>query len=91
MYCNRNAPNNRIYSVFASSFHACIEACASWNTYPSGESQKCEAVSFVPDWSNIDTAVGINAPGNCYLKPGPQTKGKLEGANGTTHAAILKS
>lgn len=91
MYCNRNAPNSPIYSVFASSLRACVEACASWNTFPVGKSQMCEAVSFIPNWSNIDTAARSSAAGNCYLKPGPQTKGKLEDTGGTTHAAILKS
>ncbi|RBR24847.1 uncharacterized protein FIESC28_02337 [Fusarium coffeatum] len=91
VHCNDNAANVPVYSVFASSFHSCIEACASWNTYPIGKSEKCEAVSFIPGWSNIATAAGVPAAGNCFLKPGPQTNGKLEYTGGTTHAAILKS
>ncbi|KAF4457072.1 hypothetical protein FALBO_15272 [Fusarium albosuccineum] len=89
MYCNTNAPNDPIFSIFATNFNGCIEACTAWNSYNTTR-QTCEGVSFVPFWARIGNAAGNNAPGDCYLKPGPQDKDGLEDAQ-DTHAALLKS
>ncbi|KAF5024451.1 hypothetical protein F66182_3537 [Fusarium sp. NRRL 66182] len=89
IYCNTNAPRDPVFSLFAGSFHGCIEACNNWNNYNVTKKETCEGVSYVPYWSVIDNAAENSAPGDCYLKPGPQTKGKLEDAP-DTHAAVLQ-
>ncbi|KAF4962447.1 hypothetical protein FSARC_9476 [Fusarium sarcochroum] len=89
MYCNTNAPRDPIFSLFSGSFHGCIEACSNWNNNNKTKADTCEGVSFVPFWADIDKAAGNDAPGDCYLKPGPQSKGKLDDAP-DTHAALLK-
>ncbi|KAJ4258205.1 hypothetical protein NW762_008351 [Fusarium torreyae] len=89
MYCNTNAPRDPLFSVFAGTFHACIEACSNWNNNNKTKADTCEGVSFVPFWADIDKAAGNDAPGDCYLKPGPQSKGKLDDAP-DTHAALLR-
>lgn len=91
MHCNRNAPNAPLYSLFAPDFNACMEACTAWTNY-NGTSDKCEAVSFVPLWTDLATAAAGNAPGDCYLKGGPQSVGKLEGEGlwTETHSALLE-
>lgn len=76
-----------------------MDACAGWNNYNStvsGKSKansKCVAVSFIPAWSNAAVAKKGNAPGDCYLKPGPESEGKLTTPNiGTeVHAALLNT
>ncbi|KAF4979261.1 hypothetical protein FZEAL_4506 [Fusarium zealandicum] len=88
MYCNRNAPNDPIFSLFATTLDGCIEACATWNNRTITETT-CEGVSFVPFWAVIGNAAKNDAPGDCYLKPGPQDRDGLEDAQ-DTHAAILK-
>ncbi|KAJ4168732.1 hypothetical protein NW754_010660 [Fusarium falciforme] len=88
-YCNTNAPNDPIFSVFATNLNGCIEACNAWNSYNTTQ-QTCEGVSFVPFWARIGNAATNNAPGDCYLKPGPQDRDGLEDAKGT-HAALLKN
>ena len=89
MYCKTNAPRPPIFSLFAGTFHKCIEACSNWNNNNGTKEQTCEAVSFIPFWAEIDNAATSNAPGDCYLKPGPQTKSKLEETD-NTHAALLR-
>ncbi|RFU78053.1 hypothetical protein TARUN_4166 [Trichoderma arundinaceum] len=93
MYCNKDAPNAAMYSVFATNFNGCMDACAGWNTYNKTTSGTCVAVSFIPSWSIASNAKAGNAPGDCYLKPGPQKVAKLNTPNiGTEcHAAILQS
>ncbi|RSM06555.1 hypothetical protein CEP52_005715 [Fusarium oligoseptatum] len=89
LYCNTNAPNDPIFSVFATNLNGCVEACNAWNSYNTTE-KTCEGVSFVPFWARIGNAATNNAPGDCYLKPGPQDRDGLEDAEGT-HAALLKN
>lgn len=90
MYCNRDALNTPFYSLFTADFDGCMDACASWNSYNNTNST-CEGVSFIPLWSIMEFAVEGEAPGDCYLKPGPQSKKGLNVPNiGTEcHAAIL--
>lgn len=90
MYCNKDASNTPFYSLFTADFNGCMSACASWNSYNASNSV-CEAVSFIPLWSDLVAAVKGKAPGDCYLKPGPQSVQKLQTPNiGTEcHAAIL--
>ncbi|TRX98673.1 hypothetical protein FHL15_000015 [Xylaria flabelliformis] len=77
-------------------------ACASYSTYTPGNfpdvstfrNFTCSAVSFIPDWTNRTEALKVNAPGNCYLKPGPQNPAAFThpNANGpAVHAAILQT
>ncbi|KAL2201962.1 hypothetical protein CC79DRAFT_1373601 [Sarocladium strictum] len=33
-FCNKDAPNEPLFSLFAGTFHNCIEACNNWNNYP---------------------------------------------------------
>ncbi|KAK2605945.1 hypothetical protein QQS21_003671 [Conoideocrella luteorostrata] len=92
MYCNRNAPKDPLFSLFTADFSGCIEACTAWNNYNSTK-KGCTAVSFIPPWTSIASALSVNAPGDCYLKPGPQTKTGLEVASvkDGAHAAILNA
>ncbi|KAH0490415.1 hypothetical protein TgHK011_001883 [Trichoderma gracile] len=91
MYCNKDTINPSMFSVFAPDFNGCMDACAAWNSYNKTTKGSCVAVSFIPAWSNVAVAVAGNAPGDCYLKPGPQTKANLTNPNiGTEcHAALL--
>lgn len=51
---------------------------------------KCEGVSFVPSWWNRNNAKANDAPGNCYLKHGPQNQSALEEPASTeVHAGII--
>ncbi|QPG97974.1 hypothetical protein C2857_007111 [Epichloe festucae Fl1] len=90
MYCNKDALNTPFYSLFTADFNGCMSACASWNSYNASNSV-CEGISFIPLWSDMVAAVKGKAPGDCYLKPGPQSVQKLQTPNiGTEcHAAIL--
>ncbi|KAK2609123.1 hypothetical protein QQS21_002350 [Conoideocrella luteorostrata] len=91
MHCNKDFNSPPFYSLFTADFNGCMSACASWNMYnPSNKT--CEGVSFIPLWSQIADAVKGNAPGDCYVKPGPATANKIQTPNiGTeVHAAILK-
>ena len=92
MYCNKDTINPTMLSVFAPDFNGCMDACAAWNYYNTTKGD-CVAVSFIPAWGNIAVAVAGGAPGDCYLKPGPQTKANLSTPNiGTEcHAAIVLS
>jgi hypothetical protein len=51
----------------------------------------CAAVSFIPAWTNKTTARAGGAPGNCYLKAGPQNASALTTPNigVDCHAAVL--
>ncbi|KAI0855759.1 hypothetical protein F4860DRAFT_447694 [Xylaria cubensis] len=99
IYCDANAPNNPIQSLFVGTFDDCIDACAFYSNYTTANfpnvtsttNTTCVGVSYIPEWTNRTTAMSINAPGNCYLKPGPQTAAALTApqGGGIVHAAIL--
>lgn len=98
IYCNSNAPNNPLSSLFVGNFDDCIDACASYSFYIPGDfnstsnNATCAGVSYIPAWTNRTFAVQGSAPGNCYLKPGPQNQTALENPNiggSAVHAAIL--
>ncbi|KAI0815874.1 hypothetical protein GGR55DRAFT_367184 [Xylaria sp. FL0064] len=100
IFCNSDAPNSPLESFFVGNFDDCMDACASYSSYTSGNfpdvdsssNFTCSAVSFIPDWTNRTTAQGANAPGNCYLKPGPQNTTALTHPNADgpkVHAAII--
>ncbi|KAI8956151.1 hypothetical protein F4801DRAFT_525629 [Xylaria longipes] len=102
IYCNSDAPNPPLQSFYVGTFDDCIDACASYSAYTSGNFPRistsanftCSAVSFIPDWTNRTEALMVNAPGNCYLKPGPQNISALTHPNAdmtVVHAAILLS
>ncbi|KAK8105512.1 hypothetical protein PG999_008871 [Apiospora kogelbergensis] len=59
------------------------------NTTANGN-KTCSGVSFVPGWTDRKTALEGQAPGNCYLKPGPQNKTGLQVPNNgqETHSAF---
>jgi hypothetical protein len=88
MFCNRDTKHDPLTSVFVDDFSLCMESCASWNRYNSGK--KCKAVTFVPSWRNYSMALGYDAPGDCYLKPGPQTRNSMNPQRDTElHSALL--
>ncbi|KAK3398644.1 hypothetical protein B0T20DRAFT_453367 [Sordaria brevicollis] len=104
IYCSSDYwrdPNKKhdLAAIFTPDFEGCMEACASWTRYvvPKGDSKNatwnCEAVSFIPDWTNRSVAKAGGASGNCYLKPGPVSLDKL--GNNTlkidVHAALWQS
>ncbi|KAI8218886.1 hypothetical protein K4K57_012441 [Colletotrichum sp. SAR 10_99] len=95
MFCNSNAPNAPLMSLFTANFNNCMDACASFSSSEAGfnGNATCAGVSFIPLWTTRSGAVEGKAPGNCYLKPGPQNRTALETPNiGTEcHAAILNS
>lgn len=74
-----------------------MDACAAYTKYvpPSfgdaGANATCEAVSFIPAWTSKTTASAGGAPGNCYLKGGPQNESALVTPNigVDCHAAVL--
>ncbi|KXH68214.1 hypothetical protein CSAL01_13129 [Colletotrichum salicis] len=90
---NKNAPNSPLMSLFTANFDNCMDACAAFTNYEPGfeGNATCAGVSFIPLWTTREGAVAGSAPGNCYLKPGNQTKSSLETPNiGTEcHAAIM--
>lgn len=90
MYCNKDA-SGLMFSLFASDFNNCMSACTAWNHYNSTKGD-CGGVSYIPLWSDMAIALEGQAPGDCYLKPKPQTKDDLKEPNVGTecHAAILK-
>ncbi|KAI3318699.1 hypothetical protein HD806DRAFT_511614 [Xylariaceae sp. AK1471] len=101
IYCNNDAPNPPLQSFFVGNFDDCMDACASYSAYTPGNfpnntiprNSTCSGVSFIPDWTNRTTAVAGNAPGNCYLKPGPQNTTALTHPNSNgpaVHAAIIQ-
>ncbi|KAL7935213.1 hypothetical protein V8C35DRAFT_298800 [Trichoderma chlorosporum] len=91
MYCDKDTNNGALYSVFATDFNGCMDACAGWNSYNTSTKGTCVAVSFIPSWSIEKNAVAGGAPGDCYLKPGTASTAILKTANiGTEcHAAVL--
>ncbi|KAI0390389.1 hypothetical protein F5Y17DRAFT_468978 [Xylariaceae sp. FL0594] len=102
IYCNSDAPNPPLQTLFVGNFDDCIDACASYSTFTAGNfpgiksdaNFTCSGVSFIPAWTNRTYALKENAPGNCYLKPGPQNVTALTHPNAdsdTVHAAILVS
>ncbi|KAI0489804.1 hypothetical protein F4859DRAFT_462436 [Xylaria cf. heliscus] len=102
IYCDSDAPNPPLQSLFVGTFDDCIDACSSYSAYTSGnfpgvstsKNFTCAAVSFIPDWTNRTEALKVNAPGNCYLKPGPQKLTALTHPNAdgpAVHAAVLLS
>lgn len=100
VYCNRDTPNAPLSSLFVANLDDCMDACSSWSYYTPSDfsngtsaNQTCAGVSFIPAWTNRTTAVAGTAPGNCYLKPGPQNETSLYTPNNgqETHAAIIES
>ncbi|KAK3352970.1 hypothetical protein B0T25DRAFT_543255 [Lasiosphaeria hispida] len=76
-YCNRDAKYAPLFSLFTSSFSTCMDACAAYTKYVptyygNNANSTCAAVSFIPAWTGKVNATNGGAPGNCYLKPGPQ-------------------
>ncbi|KAH8889653.1 hypothetical protein GQ53DRAFT_603751, partial [Thozetella sp. PMI_491] len=96
MYCNRDTPHNPLMGLFVADFNGCMDACASWSRYvpdtmnSSSVNSTCQAVSYIPLWNDREAALKGTAPGNCYLKAGPQNETGLLVKNiGTeVHAAI---
>lgn len=104
-YCNKDAPHPPLLSLFTADFDTCIDACAGYTHYlprdfassangsssSSSPNATCQAVSFIPLWTNKTVANLGSAPGNCYLKAGPQNETALTTPNiGTAcHAAIM--
>ncbi|KAI0387972.1 hypothetical protein F5Y04DRAFT_274827 [Hypomontagnella monticulosa] len=104
IYCNSDAPNDPLLSLFVGNFDDCIDACAFYTHYmPSDfasnstttpKNATCAGVSYIPVWTNRTFALKGNAPGNCYLKPGPQNQSALNEPNiggYPVHAALLDS
>ncbi|KAH8163150.1 hypothetical protein CIB48_g5102 [Xylaria polymorpha] len=99
IYCNANAPIAPLLSLFVGTFDDCIDACAFYSVdmatnFPNVSSTRnttCFGLSYLPEWTNRTLARSLNAPGNCYLKPGPQNATALEQPQdgGIVHAAIL--
>ncbi len=103
-YCNRDAPNTPLMSLFVPDFATCMDACASYTHYMPGTlgaalpsnttnlNTTCAAVSYIPAWGVKSVALAGGAPGNCYLKPGPQEVGKLTTPNigVDCHAAVMQ-
>jgi hypothetical protein len=80
VYCNMDTPHAPILSLFAPDFDTCMDACTSYTKYISldfrhsfsnATNATCDGVSFIPYWTSKKSALAGNAPGNCYLKPGP--------------------
>ncbi|KAK3307119.1 uncharacterized protein B0T15DRAFT_165450 [Chaetomium strumarium] len=95
-YCNKDAPNTPLLSLFTADFDTCMDACAAYTKYVPGSFENtanatCAGVSFIPAWTSKTTATKGTAPGNCYLKGGPQNETGLNTPNigVACHAAIL--
>ncbi|KAK8051813.1 hypothetical protein PG993_003198 [Apiospora rasikravindrae] len=96
--CNKETPIAPLQGIFVANFDDCIDACASYTKYTSENfanttsdtNKTCAGVTFVPGWTDRQTALQGGAPGNCYLKPGPQSKSKLTVPNNgqETHSAV---
>ncbi|KAK2074322.1 hypothetical protein P8C59_008539 [Phyllachora maydis] len=96
VYCNLDTPHGPLYSLFTADFDTCMDACSAWTLYTPGRfgssiNTTCAAVSFIPLWTSKANATTGTAPGNCYLKPGPQDPSALKTPNiGTeVHAGLL--
>ena len=84
-----------------------MDACAAYTHYIPGTlggavasnntgavaNTTCAAVSYIPAWGVKSVALAGGAPGNCYLKPGPQEVGKLTTPNigVDCHAAVVQA
>ncbi|KAK7958485.1 hypothetical protein PG996_010078 [Apiospora saccharicola] len=96
--CNKDTANVPLQGLFVGNFDDCMDACASYTHHISENfanstanvNKTCSGVTFVPGWTDRQVAVKGTAPGNCYLKPGPQGKAKLSvPSNGQeTHSAF---
>ncbi|KAI0900181.1 hypothetical protein F4806DRAFT_506160 [Annulohypoxylon nitens] len=101
IFCNSDAPNNPLSSLFVGNFDDCMDACASYSYYmpldfsnnATSNNATCAGVSFIPRWTNRTFAVEGGTPGNCYLHPGPQNQSALLNPNvgSPVHAAIVDS
>ncbi|KAI1093033.1 hypothetical protein F5B19DRAFT_172049 [Rostrohypoxylon terebratum] len=101
IFCNSDAPNNPLSSLFVGDFDDCMDACASYSYYMpmdfstnvTSNNMTCAGVSFIPAWTNRTLAVQGGTPGNCYLHPGPQNQSALLNPNvgHPVHAAIVDS
>ncbi|KAI0597482.1 hypothetical protein F4775DRAFT_593396 [Biscogniauxia sp. FL1348] len=101
IYCNSDAPNNPLQSFWVANFDDCMDACASYSYYmpldfssnSTSSNATCAGLSFIPAWTNRTFADLGSAPGNCYLKPGPQNSTGLNSPNigSAVHAAILQT
>lgn len=104
IYCSRDyardtSKKNDSIAIFTADFEGCMDACAAWTKYvvPKHDSKdpnwNCEAVSFIPAWTNRSAAAAGGASGNCYLKPGPVSIDKLRNntINVDVHAALWQS
>ncbi len=100
IYCNHDTPNDPLIGLFVADFSSCMDACASWTKYEPAVldsttvvNATCEAVSFIPLWTDRSKALTGGAPGNCYLKAGPQNEtGLLVKDIGTeVHAGLWAS
>ncbi|KAJ8131272.1 hypothetical protein O1611_g2353 [Lasiodiplodia mahajangana] len=97
IFCNTEVHIPPVQSLFVSNFDECIDACASYSFYTAGNfpnftssvNSTCDLVTFVPMWTNRSVALQSNAPGNCYLKPGPLTNSSL--VPDIVHVAVLKN
>ncbi|KAI1267085.1 hypothetical protein F5Y18DRAFT_378844 [Xylariaceae sp. FL1019] len=101
IYCNNDAPNSPLISLFVGNIQDCMDACGFYSSYipdnfpkaPSNSNATCAGISFIPNWTNRTYAQeqAGNAPGNCYLKPGPQNTTALTppSGNDAVHAAII--
>ncbi|KAH9891475.1 hypothetical protein F4778DRAFT_751719 [Xylariomycetidae sp. FL2044] len=99
IYCNSDTPNTPLLSLFVGNFDDCLDACGFYSNYLPGDfnsesnNATCAGVSFIPAWTNRTFALEGGAPGNCYLKPGPQNRTALGNPNigSSVHAAILQT
>ncbi|KAK3956225.1 hypothetical protein QBC32DRAFT_157043 [Pseudoneurospora amorphoporcata] len=98
-YARDTTKKNDSIAIFTADFEGCMDACAAWTKYvvPKADSKdanwNCEAVSFIPAWTNRATAEAGGSSGNCYLKPGPVSIDKLRNntINVDVHAALWQS
>lgn len=99
IWCNSDAPNPPLLTLFVPDFDGCMDACSSWSDnaakqFPgstTSNNRSCAGVSFIPAWTDRSLAIRGTAPGNCYLKPGPQNTTILTVPNigVDAHAAIV--
>ncbi|TPX07314.1 uncharacterized protein E0L32_010736 [Thyridium curvatum] len=95
--CNKDTTGTDLLSLFVADFDACMDACSAFTMYETANfgsanaNATCGAVSFIPLWTIKSDAQKGKAPGNCYLKPAPQSLKTLKTPNiGTEcHAAFV--
>ena len=95
MFCNQDTKEDPITALFVADFNLCMEACSSWNRYvreqPARKEKKCKAVTFIPSWSNTAKSLKAELPGDCYLKPPPQSRSNLQKQGDIElHSAIIE-